>query len=142
MRFDMSQAWATVQRLIDGFIAMLPNGDLYMNAVTVNTAFPTRRFEYNVGIGYGDDIDRAKQIMMDVMVKAEGVLPDPKVDVIVVELGDWSVNLRARWWSDSRIPDALVAQDRVLSAMKRELLANGIDLPYPTRQILFHDQTG
>ena len=44
-------------------------------------------------------------------------------------------------WAKSRMADGLAAQDRVLTAVRRELVAAGIDLPFPTRQILFHDQT-
>jgi hypothetical protein len=74
-------------------------------------------------------------------VQAEDVAPDPAAEVIVVDLAESSVNLRARWWTHSRIADGLNAQDRVLTRVKAALLAAGIDLPYPTRQILFHDQT-
>jgi small-conductance mechanosensitive channel len=62
-------------------------------------------------------------------------------DVIVVDLAESSVNLRARWWSSSRMADMLISQDKVLELVKERLLAAGIDLPYPTRQILLHDQT-
>jgi hypothetical protein len=52
------------------------------------------------------------------------------------------VNIRARWWvSPPRRGDALETQDKVLTAIKKKLTANGIDLPFPTQQILFHDQT-
>lgn len=68
--------------------------------------------------------------------------PDPKADVIVVGLVESSVTLRARWWTKSAIADVLTGRDAVLAAVKRELLANGIDIPYPTRMILFDDQAG
>lgn len=135
------QTRATLIRTYDGRRVVIPNGELFVNPVVVNTAFPQRRMEYVIGIGYGDDIARAKQIILDVMREADGVAPDPQADVIVVGLNESSVGLRARWWSDSHVADVLIAQDRVLSEAKRRLQAAGIDLPYPTRQILFHDQT-
>jgi small-conductance mechanosensitive channel len=53
-----------------------------------------------------------------------------------------SVSIRARWWiSPPRIRDALDSRDEVLAAIKKTLHENGIDLPFPTQQILFHDQT-
>jgi len=71
-----------------------------------------------------------------------GVLKDPAPDVLVVELAESSVNIRARWWIPPRRADALDARDKVISAIKQKLyVEHGIDLPYPTRQILFHDQT-
>jgi small-conductance mechanosensitive channel len=122
---------------------VIPNSELFTNSVTVNTAFENRRLEYDVGIGYGDDIDWAKQLMLEAIRSVEGVLKDPAPDVLVVELAESSVNIRARWWIKPpyRV-DALDAQDKVITAIKQKLyVENGIDLPYPTRQILFHDQT-
>jgi small-conductance mechanosensitive channel len=49
--------------------------------------------------------------------------------------------LRARYWTLPGRADTLVAQDRVLTAIKAALTQNGIDLPFPTQQVLFHDQT-
>lgn len=135
------QTRATFLRTYDGRRVIIPNGELYTNSVTVNTAFPQRRWEYDIGIGFGDDIERARAIILRVLREAEGISPDPLADVIVVDLAASTVNLRARWWTDSRIADGLNAQDVVLTRAKRELLAAGIDLPFPTSQILFHDQT-
>jgi small-conductance mechanosensitive channel len=135
------QTRATYIKTYDGRRVIIPNGELYTNSVTVNTAFPQRRWQYDIGIGYGDDIDRAREIILHVLDAAEDVSPDPKADVIVVELAESTVNLRARWWTKSHMADGLSAQDRVLTAVKRALTAAGIDLPFPTRQILFHDQT-
>jgi small-conductance mechanosensitive channel len=138
---EQIQTRATLIKTYDGRRVVIPNAELFVNPVIVNTAFPQRRMEYDIGIGYGDDIEKAKEIILAVMREAEGVAPDPQADVIVVDLDDSAVKLRARWWSDARIADVLLAQDRVLCAAKQRLQAAGIDLPFPTRQILFHDQT-
>lgn len=135
------QTRATLIKTYDGRRVVIPNADLFINPVIVNTAFAKRRMQYDIGIGFGDDIEKAKQIILGVMRDADGVSPDPLADVIVVGLGAATVNLRARWWSDSRIADVLLAQDRVLGETKRRLQAAGVDLPFPTQQILFHDQT-
>ena len=135
------QTRATFLKTYDGRRVIIPNGELYTNSVTVNTAFTERRWEYDIGIGYGDDIEEARAVVLRTLQEAEDVIPDPAADVIVVELDASSVNLRARWWTRSRIADGLAAQDRVLTRVKRALVAAGIDLPFPTRQILFHDQT-
>ncbi|MEO8881018.1 MAG: mechanosensitive ion channel family protein, partial [Gemmatimonadaceae bacterium] len=135
------QTRATYIKTYDGRRVIIPNSELFTNSVTVNTSFPRRRSQYDVGIGYGDDIDKARAIMLKVLTDAKGVDPDPHADVIVVALADSTVTLRARWWSDSRMVDVLIAQDEVLTNIKNELTAAGIDLPFPTRQILLHDQT-
>jgi small-conductance mechanosensitive channel len=110
--------------------------------VTVNTAFENRRLEYDVGIGYGDNIDQAKELMLEAVYSVDEVLTDPAPDVLVMELAESTVNIRARWWiNPPRRADALDSRDKVLTAIKKKLTANGIDLPFPTQQILFHDQT-
>lgn len=136
------QTRATTIRTYDGRRIVIPNSELFTNSVTVNTAFDARRIEYDVGIGYGDDIEQAKQLMLEAIHSVDGVLRDPAPDVLVFELAESSVNMRARWWiKPPRRADDLDSRDKVLMAIKNKLVANGIDLPFPTRQILFHDQT-
>lgn len=136
------QTRATTIRTYDGRRIVIPNSELFTNSVTVNTAFENRRLQYDVGIGYGDDIDLAKQLMLEAVQSIDDVLRDPAPDVLVMELAGSSVNIRVRWWiKPPRRADALDAQDKVLTAIKNKLTANGIDMPFPTQQILFHDQT-
>lgn len=136
------QTRATTIRTYDGRRIVIPNSELFTNSVTVNTAFEHRRLEYDIGIGYGDDIDRAKHFILEALQETEGVLAEPAPDAIVVELAESTVNIRARWWiQPPRRADVLHYQDAVLTAIKNKLTANGVDLPFPTQQILFHDQT-
>lgn len=133
---------ATTIRTYDGRRIVIPNSELFTNSVTVNTAFDNRRLEYDVGIGYGDDIDLAKQLMLDAMHSVDEVLKDPAPDVLAMELAGSTVNIRVRWWvHPPRRADNLISRDKVITAIKKKLVANGIDLPFPTQQILFHDQT-
>jgi len=136
------QTRATTIRTYDGRRIVIPNSELFTNSVTVNTAFENRRLEYDIGIGYGDDIDEARRLILEAVHGTDGVLETPAPDAIVVELAGSTVNIRARWWvAPPRRADVLDLQDRVLTNIKNKLTANGIDLPFPTQQILFHDQT-
>lgn len=135
------QTRATMIKTYDGRRVVIPNSTLFTQSVTVNTAFETRRSQYDIGIGYGDDIEKARQLIIEAMNSVGGVLPDPKADVLVVELADYNVKLRARWWTKSVRSEVLIQQSTVLAAIKKKLNENGIDLPFPTQQILFHDQT-
>ncbi|BAY08458.1 mechanosensitive ion channel family protein [Calothrix sp. NIES-2098] len=136
------QTRATTIKTYDGRRIVIPNSELFTNSVTVNTAFDNRRLEYDIGIGYGDDIDLAKQLMLEAIDSVNEVLKDPAPDALVMELAESTVNIRVRWWiHPPRRADDLASRDKVLSAIKKKLVANGIDLPYPTQQILFHDQT-
>ncbi len=136
------QTRATFIRTYDGRRVVIPNGELFTNSVTVNTAYETRRVEYDIGIGYGDSIDEAKAILLRVMADDRTVNDTPAPQVLLVELGGEAVMLRARWWIDPpQVRDLLESRDVVLQKAKEELTAAGIDLPFPTQQILFHDQT-
>jgi small conductance mechanosensitive channel len=133
---------ATTLRTYDGRRVVIPNGELFKNSVVVNTAFDVRRMEHDVGIGYGDDIRAAKKIMLDAISGIDGVLTDPPPDVLTVDFADSSVKIRVRWWvHPPRRADVLDVNDRVLTAIRYALAEHGIDLPFPTHQVLFHDQT-
>ncbi|KAM3094737.1 mechanosensitive ion channel family protein [Phormidesmis sp. 146-35] len=134
---------ATTIRTYDNRRIVIPNSELFTNSVTVNTALQHRRMEYDIGIGYGDDIHLAKQLMLEAIASVNEVLKEPAPDVLVVGFGESAVNIRVRWWiSPPRRIDDLTSRDQVLIAIKQKLyIENGIDLPYPTQQILFHDQT-
>ncbi len=136
------QTRATTIRTYDGRRIVIPNSELFTNSVKVNTAFENRRLEYDIGIGYGDDIDQAKQLILQAIDSVDSVLKDPVSEALVMDLAESTVNIRARWWiKPPRRADALNSRDKVISAIKKKLVENGIDLPFPTRQILFHDQT-
>lgn len=132
---------ATLLKTYDGRRIVIPNASLVTESVMVNTAFPKRRSEYDLGIGYGDDVDLARRVMLDTMQSVPEVNADPAPEVLVVELAGSSVNLRARWWTNSRRSDVVRVRDRVIEAIKAALARNGIDMPFPTQQVLFHDQT-
>ena len=135
------QTRATLIRTYDGRRIVIPNSKVFTESVTVNTAYPSRRNEVVVGIGYSDDVAKARGIILEAIASCEGVEKDPAPDAIVTELAASSVNIRARWWSRSGMADFLKAQDLVIAAIRSRLTEAGIDLPFPTRQILFHDQT-
>ena len=132
---------ATFIKTYDGRRIIVPNSIIYTESVTVISAYDMLRSQYDVGIGYGDDIDAAKQILLQVAKDTEGILDIPAPDVLVWDLAGASVNLRLRWWSHPKRSDVVVIRDKVLQAAKERILAAGIDLPFPTQQILFHDQT-
>jgi small-conductance mechanosensitive channel len=136
------QTRATLIKTYDGRRVVIPNAELFTDSVTVNTAFHTRRLEYDVGIGYGDDIGQAKTLILEAIAGVDSVLKEPPPEALVIKLADSSVHIRARWWiTPPRRSNALDLQDQVLAAIKHKLAAGGIDIPFPTHQILLHDQT-
>ncbi|WP_412063433.1 mechanosensitive ion channel family protein [Rubrivirga sp. IMCC45206] len=132
---------ATFIRTYDGRRVIIPNSQIYSDPVQVITAYQRVRSEYDVGIGYGDDIGEAKRIALETVRGIEGVMKDPAPDVLTWDLAGSSVNLRVRWWSDPTRANVVKLRDAVLMQVSQSLLAAGIDLPFPTQQILWHDQT-
>jgi small-conductance mechanosensitive channel len=128
-------------RTYDGRRIVIPNSDLFTDSVIVNTAFERRRSEYDFGIGYGDDAGLARRLVLEAVSEVEGVAGDPPPEAFVVELGDFCLNIRARWWTNSWRADVVATHSRVVDAVQRKLAAHRIDMPFPTQQVLFHDQT-
>ncbi len=83
----------------------------------------------------------AKSLALAAVSRIEGVLDEPAPDVLVWELAGSSKNLRLRWWTRSKRGEVLAVRDRVLQAVAETLTGAGIDLPFPTQVLLFHDQT-
>jgi small conductance mechanosensitive channel len=139
---ESNETRATKLRTYDGRLVVIPNAELFKSSVVVNTASPIRRLQYDVGIGNGDDIRRARRLMLEVVRRTQGVVVDPPPDALVVDFADSSTKILVRWWiNPPRRADGLDIQDRILEGVKAALAKNGIDLPFPTCQVLFHDQT-
>ena len=135
------QSRATLIKTYDGRRVIIPNSDVYTSPVMVNTAFPVRRDQFDIGIGYGDKPDRAMTVFAEAIANVEGVEADPAPEVLPWGLDASSVTLRARWWSESKRTNIVHLRARVILAIWQAAADNGIDLPFPTQQILFHDQT-
>jgi small conductance mechanosensitive channel len=135
------EARATLIRTYDGKRVIIPNSSVYTESVTVNTAFEWRRSEYDVGIGYGDDVGKACEVIRHALKRLPGVAADPEPEAIPWELAGSAVNVRVRWWTESRQADMVHARGRVIQAIREELGEAGIDLPFPTNVVLLHDQT-
>ena len=67
----------------------------------------------------------------------EGVEREPAPDVLAWGLDQWSVNLKVRWWTDSR--NVLAVRSRVIETVKRALDEAGVTIPFPTRVVLLQD---
>ncbi|NNE57258.1 MAG: mechanosensitive ion channel family protein [Hellea sp.] len=132
---------ATIIKTYDGQRAVVPNSDIYTNAVLVKTGNEFRRSQYDIGIGYADDIDQACEIILAELKKIDGVVTDPEPEVYPWDLAASWVTLRARWWTDSKRGNVVKQRAQVIRAVKHALDAAAIDMPYDTKVHLFHDQT-
>lgn len=133
---------ATVLRTYDNRRILIPNATLFTDKIEVITAYERRRLQFAVTIGNGDDIAAARRAIARALAATPGVLAEPPPEALVTALGTAGVDLAARFWIDPpRRREAVDALDGAIEAVKRALAAEGIDMPYPTSQVLFHDQT-
>ena len=108
---------------------IVPNGQAWGSIIFNYSAHDTRRVDLVFGIDYGDDADKAMQIILDV-AKADGrVLSDPEPWVRVTNLGDSSVDVTARLWCAT--DDYWDLKFQLTKAVKEAFDKQGISIPYP-----------
>ncbi|CUI00357.1 mechanosensitive ion channel family protein [Leisingera aquaemixtae] len=132
---------ATLIKTYDGRRVVIPNSDIYTDAVTVNTAFDQRRSQYDVQVGCNDSLEDAKDTMLAAVRGCEGVLEDPAPEALPWAIADSGNNIRLRWWTKPDRASVVYTFAQVIEAVKTALDEKGIDMPYPTQVVLFHDQT-
>ena len=132
---------ATIIKTYDGQRVVIPNSEVYTNAVVVRTAHDTRRSQWDVGVGYSTDIREACDIAVRVMGETEGVLSDPSPEALPWELAASGVNIRLRWWTKSGRANVVHATSDIVRNLKIAYDEAAIDIPYETNVVLFHDQT-
>jgi small conductance mechanosensitive channel len=126
--------FATEMKTGDGIYRMAPNSTLWNVPITNYSRLPTRMYDLTVGIGYGDDIDKASQVLLDLARADERVMKEPAPNVFVAELAASSVNLTLRIWARS---DVWWTTTRDLTkAVKIAFDRNGINIPFP--QMTYH----
>ena len=133
---------ATVLRTYDNRRILIPNASLFTDKIEVITAYEKRRLQFPLTIGNGDQITEARAVIVRALLAAPGVLADPPPEALVTGLGDSGVDMVARFWiNPPRRRDAVDALDGAIEAVKQAVTDAGLDLPFPTTQVLFHDQT-
>ena len=132
---------ATIIKTYDGQRLVIPNSEIYTHAVLVKTAHEKRRSQYDIGIGYGDGIEEACDVIRQALASVKEVETEPSPEALPWDLGASWVTIRARWWTQSRRADVVKVKAAVILALKNALDEARIDMPYETQVHLFHDQT-
>lgn len=125
--------FSTMLNTVDNQKKIIPNGAIGNAPITNQTANPTRRVDLVIGIGYDDDIKKAKDILVDIVESQEKVLKSPAPVVAVSELADSSVNLVVRPWVNT--PDYWSVYFALTERIKITFDAQGITIPYPQRDV-------
>ncbi|MBS2099495.1 mechanosensitive ion channel family protein [Carboxylicivirga linearis] len=127
------QIFNTILHTPDNKMVIIPNGGLSTGAMINFSAQDTRRVDFTFGIGYGDDIDKARNVILGVIAKNDKILKDPEPFVGVIEHGDNSVNLVTRVWSSTA--DYWGVYFFMMENVKKEFDAQGVSIPFPQRDI-------
>ena len=112
---------------------IVSNGNIYGGMIVNYTAKETRRIDMVIGIGYNDDIKKAKNIITEILDADERILLDPAPSVSIGELGDSSVNFNVRPWVKTE--DYWAVRSDTLEKIKLAFDENGISIPYPQMDV-------
>lgn len=126
---------ATILMTLDGNHLRLPNA-LVFRGVTLNyTRNPSRRFEFDVGIGVEEDLVEAQSLGEQTLASVDGLLEDPPPRAQIIGLGDSSVQVRYYGWVDQRSHDFGLVKGEAIRRVKLALEQAGLDMPEPTYRL-------
>ncbi len=128
----------TIMRTVDNKEVIIPNGAIYSDVIVNYSARDKRRVDMVFGIGYDDDLRKAKQVLEEIIAADERVLKDPEPVIAVSELGDSSVNFVVRPWVNSA--DYWAVLWDTTEAVKLRFDAEGISIPYPQMDVHLHKE--
>ncbi|MFK8057501.1 MAG: mechanosensitive ion channel family protein [Saprospiraceae bacterium] len=112
---------------------VVPNGKITSETITNLSGQGTRGVDINIGIGYNDDIDKARAVMLEVINAYGPVLAEPVPTVLVTALNDSSVNLFSRPHVNSA--DFWLAKCHFNEQIKKAFDREGITIPFPQREV-------
>lgn len=120
----------TAIRTYDGVRVLLPNGQVLKSPLTNLTVNGNRRTDFSLGVAYGTDLDRARQIAIEAVVAVDGVDEAPAPQAWVEELAASWITIRVRYWHAPRIGDMWRIRSAAIIAVVNAAERAGIDLPY------------
>jgi small conductance mechanosensitive channel len=133
------QLRATTMRTYDGRLVYIPNQEVFQRSITNNTASPVRRSDVIVGVDYDADLSRVRQIIAEALMQVEGLELDPPPLVLVQELAASTVNLKVRFWVNSRQQSFLQVTSTVTQVIKEQLQAAHIEMPTDIYTLMFRN---
>ena len=138
---DAIQIFNTVLRTPDNKEVIVPNSKMTGDNITNYSAMQQRRVDMVFGIGYGDDIRKAKAALEGILNDDARVLKDPAPVVAVLELGESSINFVVRPWV--KTADYWSVLFDITEKVKLTFDAEGISIPFPQRDVhLFQEKAG
>ena len=134
------QIFTTQLKTADNKTVIIPNAKLTDDNIVNWTVKGTRRVDMVVGIGYDDDIDKARSLMADLIAEDSRILKTPAPQISVSELADSSVNFVVRPWV--KVEDYWGVHFDLTEKIKKAFDANGVSIPFPQRDIHVYQHGG
>jgi len=138
-KVDSITIFNTILNTPDNQRVIIPNSSITSGVITNITANPTRRVDLVMGIGYDDDIKKAKGIMEQIIKDDDRILSDPAATVAVSELADSSVNFVVRPWV--KTDDYWDVYFDLTEKIKTTFDKEGITIPYPQQDVHMYTET-
>jgi small conductance mechanosensitive channel len=113
---------------------IVPNGQIFGKTIENKTFHETRRCDVAIGVGYGDDMDQAREVLLEAAKTVDGVMEDPEPQVYMTELGGSSVDFSVRVWCTTA--DYWTVKENVMQTVKEACDEAGLDIPYPHRVVI------
>jgi small conductance mechanosensitive channel len=130
------QIFNTILTTVDNRRVIIPNAVLSNNSLINVNIEPIRRVDFTFGIGYGDDLKKAKDILNRIAENDNRVLKDPARTVVLSELADSSVNFTVRLWVNTA--DYWDVYFDTHETVKLAFDAEGISIPFPQQDVHMH----
>lgn len=122
----------------EGQIVLIPNQMVFQNPIVNYTRTRKRRIDLGVGVSYGDDLDKVKQVTLDAVGSLDYIDKEREIEVFFKEFGDSSINFDVRFWIDfSKQKEYLRARSDAVMQIKAAFDANDITIPFPIRTLDF-----
>lgn len=133
------QIFNTILKTSDNKTIIIPNGGLSTGAMTNFSTEEKRRVDWTIGIGYGDDVDKAKQVIRNLCDADSRILKDPEVFIAVSELADSSVNFTVRAWVNAA--DYWGVYFSMNENVYKTFPQEGLNIPYPQMDVHMHQES-
>jgi small conductance mechanosensitive channel len=130
------QIFVTILKTPDNKTIIIPNGGLSTGSLINYSAEPTRRVDWTFGIGYGDDVNKAQEVIKGLLDADNRVMKDPAIFVEVSELADSSVNFATRAWVKAE--DYWGVYFDMNKKVYEEFDKVGLNIPYPQMDVHVH----
>lgn len=126
----------TLVEELDGKEIMIPNEEFIINKVTNWTYSNNRaRIEINIRVGYGSDLEKVKEIMIRCARDNPRCLSYPEIEWHVTGFGEYDIKITMFMWISDIVEGRMGPRSEVFMAIWKEFKENGIEIPYPQREI-------